>query len=139
MLVSDVMSRRVATVSPSACLQDALDLMVKHHIGSVIVTEEGKALGILTERDIMVRVFHKRLDPQKVTVHSVMSSPLTVIDKLAKTEKAAELMNKKNIKKLGVTSNGILVGVVTITDLVRKQPQMIKQLRDTWTKIRWQD
>lgn len=137
MLVGDAMRRDPVAVYSHEPVQKALDLMVEKHIGCVIVADREKCLGILTERDLMERVFHPSLDPEKTPVADVMSAPLATIDKLANMQTAVKLMGEKKIKKLGVTHTGKLVGIITYTDIIRTQPELVQQLMDTWLKPEW--
>jgi signal-transduction protein with cAMP-binding, CBS, and nucleotidyltransferase domain len=87
-------------------------------VGCLIVVSGEKPIGILTERDLVKKIVAKATDPQAVKVGDVMSSPLVTISPEASLRDAASLMLKSGVKRLPVTSNGRLVGIITDTDLV---------------------
>jgi len=128
--IENVMVSDVITVEAGATVRQAVDLMNKHEIGCLIVVDgEEKPVGILTERDLLTRVLAKRKDPVRIKVSQVMSKPLITGTPHMDLETAVILMFKKKIKKLPVVEDGRLVGLVTLTDMVRVQPQIIKILK----------
>jgi len=128
--IENVMVSDVVTVEAGATVRQAVDLMNKHEIGCLIVVDgEEKPVGILTERDLLTRVLAKRKDPVRIKVSQVMSKPLITGTPHMDLETAVILMFKKKIKKLPVVEDGRLVGLVTLTDMVRVQPQIIKILK----------
>jgi len=133
--VEDVMVKEVITVDGESTVKEAADIMNRFEIGCLIVTKEGKAVGILTERDLLKRVVSRTKNPQKTKVKTVMSKPLIVVEPDMELEEAAKLMFKLKIKKLPVVENGRLMGLVTLTDLARFQPQMIRILKKLSEKM----
>jgi len=128
--VEEVMVVDVITVEAEATVREAVDLMNTHEIGCLIVLgEEETPVGIITERDLLKRVLAKRKDPVRIKVSEIMSKPLVTGTPHMDLEAAARLMFKKKIKKLPVVENGRLVGLVTLTDLVRFQPEIIRMLK----------
>jgi len=127
--VEDVMVEDVITVEASAAVKKAVSLMNENEIGCLVVVKQGKAIGIVTERDMLTRVLSQSRDPERTRVSEVMSAPLIVADPDMELEEAARLMFKMKVKKLPVVSNGQLVGLITLTDLARYQPQIIKILK----------
>ena len=127
--VEDVMVEEVVTVEADATVQEAVDLMNKYEIGCLIVVLKGKPVGIVTERDMLSRVLAKSRDPGKIEVSEVMSTPLIVGKPEMEVEDAVRLMFKMKIKKLPVVYRRRLLGLVTLTDLTRVQPQIIKILK----------
>jgi len=128
--IENVMISDVIKVEADATVRQAVDLMNKHEIGCLIVVdEEERPVGILTERDLLTRVLAKRKDPVRTKVSQVMSKPLVTGTPHMNLEVAVRLMFRKKIKKLPVVEDGRLVGLVTLTDMVRVQPQIIKILK----------
>ncbi len=127
--VEDIMVKEVITVDERSTVKEAADIMNRFEIGCLIVTKEGKAMGILTERDLLKRVVSQGRSPKKTRVQTVMSKPLIVVEPDMDLEEAAKLMFKLKIKKLPVVDEGQLLGLVTLTDLARFQPQMIRILK----------
>ena len=127
--LEDVMVDEVITVDADATVHEAVRLMNKHEIGCVIVVLKGKPVGITTERDMLKRVLAKSVDPDKTKVSDIMSAPLILGKPKMEIENAVKLMFKTKIKKLPVIHRGKLIGLVTLTDLTRFQPHMIKILK----------
>ena len=127
--VEDVMVDEVVTVETDATVQEAVEIMNKHEIGCLIVVLKGKPVGIITERDMLTRVLAKSIDPEKIKVSDIMSAPLIVGKPAMEVENAVRLMFKTKIKKLPVVQGGQLIGLVTLTDLTRFQPHMIRILK----------
>jgi len=127
--VEDVMVNEVVTIESDATVEEAVRIMNEHEIGCLVVVLKGKPVGIVTERDMLKRVLAKSLDPEKVKVSDIMSAPLIVGKPEMEIENAVKLMFKTKIKKLPVVQRGKLVGLVTLTDLTRFQPHMIRILK----------
>jgi len=128
-LVMDVMSYPVITVSHEADMMEASKSMGINHIGSLIVMQEGKSSGIVTERDLLSRVIARGLDLFEVNVTSIMSSPLITIGPDKPVKKAATMMMEKK-GRLVVLSEEELVGIITASDLVKGIPETEKTLRE---------
>jgi len=116
--VNQVMSKNVLTVDKSTSLQEAAQKMNKLNIGSVIVTENEKPVGILTERDFVTKVAAEGR-PLFTEISEVMSSPLLTIEPEETIWEASEMMKEKLIHKLPVKENDKIIGIVTTTDIVK--------------------
>lgn len=127
--VEDIMVEDVITVDSDVQVMDAVKLMNENEIGCLVVTRRGKAIGILTERDLLKRVIVKLRDPKKIKVRQIMTKPLIVGDPDMNLEDATKLMFDRKIKKLPVIESRKLVGLVSLTDIARYQPQMMKILK----------
>jgi CBS domain-containing protein len=127
--VEDVMVRDVMTIDENSTVKEAAEVMNKFEIGCLIAVRGGKAMGILTERDLLKRVVAESKDVRKTKVKDVMSSPLVVVEPSADLEDAVRLMFQMKIKKLPVVGEKRLVGLITLTDVARFQPQMIRLLK----------
>jgi CBS domain-containing protein len=147
MLVKDVMSKNVITISPEDSISDAIEKMAKNNISGLIVVEEEKVVGVISESDVL-RVFKSEI-PEISTSTSVTLSILLILEKgikainemkkigklkvknlmskrvfYVKPEdtilEAARIMNKKDVRRLPVIDeNGKLVGVISRTDILR--------------------
>lgn len=134
-LVRDVMSKNVKTVRPNSTINEVVRKMNKFEIGSIIVTDGEKPVGIITERDILRRVLEVNMASEAMKAKEIMSSPILTIESQATTEEAATLMNSKRIKKIPVLEDGKLIGIVTSTDIVRSEPKMVETLSSMmWKK-----
>jgi len=128
--VEDVMVEGVVTVDADTSVMKAVKLMNENEIGCLIVTRRGRAVGIITERDLLKRVIAKSKNPKKIRVREIMTKPLIAGQPNMDLEEATKLMFKMKIKKLPVVEqHGRLLGLITLTDVARFQPQMIRILK----------
>ena len=117
-LVSAIMSTKVVTVKSTEKASKALQMMVRHKIGSIVVVDEGKPVGILTERDVTTRMA-KGQNVRGMVVRNIMSKPLVTIGPSAQIWQAVEQMVRKDIRRLPVMEGDRLVGMVTERDVFR--------------------
>ena len=115
--VDHFMSKRVVTADEGTLLEKVATIMAEKHVGSVIVTSQDEPLGIFTERDLLTRFLCKNKSLVE-EVGSVCSSPLITAPIGISVHDAAEIMIKKHIKRLPITKDGKLVGVLSARDLV---------------------
>jgi CBS domain-containing protein len=113
----DILTKDVATVKPETQLLDAAKLMVRKNISSLVVVEDDVLTGILTERDF-VRILAGRRPPAKLKVCDKMSTSVITVDIHTSLEDALNIMHDKAIRRLIVTENGHLSGIITQTDLM---------------------
>jgi len=116
--VNHIMSKNMLTVDKSTSLQQAALNMRKSNVGCVIVTENTKPTGIVTERDFVTKVAAEGR-PLFTHINEVMSSPLITISPEETIWKAAEMMKEKGIHKLVVKKNKKIIGIVTATDIIK--------------------
>jgi len=126
---------KVLTVEADASLTEAVKLMNKHEIGCLVVMKNGAPVGIVTERDFLKRVLAESEELKRIKVRQVMSRPLVTGDPDMELEEVARLMFQRKVKKLPLVENGTLVGLVTLTDLLRIQPQIIKMYKIFTTEL----
>lgn len=129
LLVKDIMVTDVVSVGPDVIVKKAVKVMNDFEIGCLIVVEDSKVIGILTERDVLKRVVNEGRKPEETRVGEVMSKPPITVNPDASLENAIQLMFKYKIKKLPVVENNRLVGLITFTDLVRAQPALIQTIK----------
>lgn len=121
MQVSEVMSRDVQTVESSMMLDEAAELMRELDVGAVPVVEGGRLLGILTDRDIVVRAIAVGDDPASTTVREAMTPELIVIYEDQSLEEASALMSTHKIRRLLVLDRDkSLAGIVSLGDLSKQ-------------------
>jgi len=125
--LKDIMVGEVVTIEANATVRKAVRLMNNREIGCLIVLQDGKPAGIVTERDMMKRVLVASRDPRAAEVGEIMSKPLLSMEPKKEIEDAVKLMFKHKIKKLPVIENGRLVGLVTLTDLTNFMRAYIKK------------
>jgi len=114
-----IMVEKVVTIAPSATVKQAAELMNMHEIGCLVVVDHEKPVGILTERDMLKRIICESRQPKTTRVANLMSKPLITASPDMRAGDATKLMFERNIKKLPVVENGRLVGLITLTDLLR--------------------
>ena len=121
--VNEIMSRNIVTIAPEASMAEAAGIMGEKHIGSLIVTKYDTPVGIVTERDLLSKVFALGKNLKKEKVEAVMSYPLITIGPTVKIKEAAQIMVQKK-GRLTVFDCGKLVGIVTASDLIRSLPDV---------------
>ena len=116
--VGDIMTRPPRTLDVTASVMDAATLMREGDFGDVVVLEEGQLCGILTDRDIVVRVLATGADPSSVRVGDVCSRVLTTVSESDGISDAVRLIRAKAVRRLPVLDDdGKLVGIVSLGDL----------------------
>lgn len=129
-LVRDVMTTAVKTARPDSSILEVVKKMNKFDIGSIVIVQGDRPVGIITERDVLRKIVEPCLDPMAVSVKEVMSTPLITVDEAVGVEEAARLMARRRVKRLPVIQEGRLVGIVTTTDLVRGVPSLMNALEE---------
>jgi CBS domain-containing protein len=116
--VRDVMTPNPCVISPTASVLEAAQMMRGNDIGDVIVLEEERLFGILTDRDIVIRALAEGADPETTPVGSICSRELTTIEPEASVGQAVRLMRDKAIRRLPVVDDaGFVMGIVSIGDV----------------------
>lgn len=114
--VSDIM-HGIITIGEYETIRAAAIKMIKNHRGSVIIIDSlGNTLGILTERDMM-RFVSEGIDFQKTRIHGYFSANIITADENTSLEEASKIMDKHSIRRLPVTKNDKIIGVLTTRDL----------------------
>ena len=127
MVVREAMSSPVITIDEDRNIVEVAKMMKDNKIGAVIVAGgDSKPVGIVTERDIVVRVVAKGAVPKDIRVKEVMTSPLKMVEPETSLIDAMSLMGRLNIRRLGVTYKGELAGVVSDRDILRIVPTIIE-------------
>jgi len=111
--IESVMRRPPVTALFSDSVSYVTEKMISNNIGAVIVLSGGKPSGIITERDIVEKIVRARRDPDKTRAAEIMSSPLLTIEAEKTVLDALKIMRDSDIRRLAVTKNGRLVGIVT--------------------------
>ena len=121
MKVEELMTRDPATLRPESTCSEAASLMKSKGCGSLPVVKDGKLVGILTDRDIVVRGVAGGKDPTHLAVSEIMTAgPITVAPGM-KAEDASKLMSKGQVRRLPVVEGGRLVGILAIGQLARSE------------------
>ncbi|PBO84660.1 MAG: signal transduction protein [Thaumarchaeota archaeon] len=116
-LIQDIMARTLISVNSSTTALQIAKMMEQGGIGAIIVKENDNPIGIVTDRDFATKIAANSLSLD-TPAEKIMSSPLITINHNESISAAAERMSRKKIRKLAVTENGKIVGLITSTDLV---------------------
>ena len=116
--LADVMNKRLVAIDAKKTVRQAVALMVREEVGSVLVTTGGRVVGILTERDVLRAALAER-EVFDNHVHAIMSSPLFTLPATESPHRALELMVQKGIRRVPVTLRGRVCGFVSQRDLVK--------------------
>lgn len=114
-MTANVLSTKVGTT-----VKEAVSLMVKNDTGCLVVIKDQNAVGIVTERDILNKITAEGVDPAKVLVEDIMSSPLVFVQTRSSISEIAEKMNTFQVRRtVVVNQNGQLAGIVGAEDLAK--------------------
>lgn len=116
-----IMTPYVESITPESTVQDAAMKMKDLNVGAIPVCDEGVLLGIVTDRDLVVRVVAEGRDQKEVTVREVMSPDIVYCSEDDDTEKAARMMADRQIRRLPILSREEkLVGIIALADLATR-------------------
>jgi CBS domain-containing protein len=125
MSVRDIMAVNVVTVPPDASILEVAKSMAEMDIGSLIIVDKERPVGIITEADIVRRVIAEKRDTVTTKAKDVMSSPLFYVSPETPLTDAMRIMAKSNIRRVVVLKNDALAGIVTSRDILRWSPELI--------------
>jgi len=134
--IREIMTPNPSTIEPSNSVVEAARIMKQEDAGVVPVTENGRLTGMITDRDIAVRVVAERKDPQSTTVREVASTDLVTVDPQQDLDEALRLMTQHQVRRLPVVEeDGRLVGIVAQADVARegddaKTGQVVQEISD---------
>jgi len=137
LLVKEVMTRKVITIDCNKTVFDACNMYRDYKVGCLIVIDNGKCVGIVTERNLIERTICSHKDPENTKVGEIMSSDIITINELDTIDEALEIMEQNKIKKLPVMRKEDIVGIITVTDISRARPDLSKRFVESWIKPRW--
>jgi len=126
--VKDVMTQNVRTVGPTATITEAAKAMARWKIGALVILEDDRPTGLLTEGDIS-RLVAKGLDP-RTTPATIGRKKLVTVGPGERIEVAAKTMADAGVKKLPVIEEGKLVGILTQTDIVNSSFALVTSLKE---------
>jgi CBS domain-containing protein len=127
--VGEVMSTTLITVEPSVTVAEAATVMGERHVGSAVVMENGRMVGIFTERDI-VRALSQHFDAPGHPITHWMTREPTTIGATGSIEEALDLMLSKGFRHLPVEEAGTVVGIVSIRDLSEAMAEQAEESKD---------
>ncbi|MGC9444815.1 MAG: CBS domain-containing protein [Candidatus Methanospirareceae archaeon] len=125
--VRDVMSHPIITVDEEAPVTEIVKNMAELEIGSVVITADGKPSGIVTERDVALKVLLKNKRADEVRAKEIMTSPLITVAPDMSLDEASEIAAEKRIKRLPVVENGVVIGLVSLRNILTQKPEYVKR------------
>ena len=109
---------KFVTVDFGANVAHAVEIMRDHGVGSVFITRNDEIIGILSDTEVTWRLVAMGMDPTQTTVESIMSSPIHLLDENQTLQDANDLMAREQIRHLGISKDGQLVGMVSVRDVL---------------------
>jgi CBS domain-containing protein len=128
MLVEDLMQTDIVTSDIEETVRGAVERMLRNHVGSVVVVENGNPTGIVTETDILKAGYGTENCFDEIPLEVAMSQPLVTIAPDKSLRAAMQTMRTENIKKLPVQDGIDLVGILTMVDVTRKYNDIVKEI-----------
>lgn len=122
------MTPRVVTISPDQTIETAARIMTRHSISSLVVSEGNEIMGIITERDITSRIVAVGQNPREIKVSDIMSPDIVTCAPSTTLAEACETMQSNRIKKLAVFDETELRGIVSLTDIAQRHPELMDKL-----------
>lgn len=130
----DVMHRSVSTVPSTATVAEAARLMGEKTLGCLVVADGSAVSGIVTERDLLLKVLAPGRDAASTQVSEVMTSPIITEGPETSLDRAVGLMAERRIRRLPIVKDGQLVGIVTSTDVLTGLQRALIQLAEEAAK-----
>lgn len=122
------MTRKPITISQNKTLRDAAKLMSKEHVGSLLVKEDDKIIGIMTEKDIVKKAVAELGNPAKKKVKDIMAEDLVTVNPQEDIFEALRIMRDYDFRHLPVMNDGTFVGLVTMKDILKIEPDLYEIL-----------
>jgi CBS domain-containing protein len=127
-----------ATIDQTSSVHEAIDLMIKTGVGSVVITTAGRPVGIFTERDVLKKIATKKINTKHTPVKEVMTAPLLTMSSTALVGGALAEMYRRDIRNMPVTAeSGELLGIVSMPDVLQyaRAFDIDEQVRRTWKEV----
>lgn len=142
--ILDGKDKTIRSVGTGATVDEAVRIMCRTRVGALLVGEPTTPTGIITERDILVRVLLERREPTTTPVVEVMTRDVVCIGLDMEPEEAMTLMTERRVRHLPIVEGGLVIGIVSIGDLIRwasaRQESEIRALNEyvcgPWTTTR---
>ena len=120
LLVSDIMTNEIKSVYYYETIKSAAGKMVNGNVSFLLVTDEkDNQIGVITRKDVAFRVVRKAKNPEDILVSSIMSSPIATVNENVSVIDFARILGKKKYRRMLVEKNGKLVGIASISDIIK--------------------
>lgn len=117
MKVKDIMTKDVAHVKPETSVFEAAELMQQNNVGAIPVCDKTGVVGMVTDRDIVVRNVVMGVDPKKTPVSNIMTTGVATVTPDTDVNRLGGIMSDNQVRRLPVVDNNTLVGIVALGDL----------------------
>ncbi len=117
--IRDVMTANPTSCEPSTTIVEAAKVMAQEDVGPVPIVEGGRVVGLVTDRDLVVRVLAEGRDPNSTTIGEIASADLVTVEPDNDLDEALKLMSQNQVRRLPVVEGGQLVGIVAQADVAR--------------------
>ena len=122
MLVRDIMTQRVVRVHPEECVAVAARQLAANNIGAMpVCSNDGRLIGVVTDRDMVIRCLASGKSPEKTRVREVMTGSVVSVAPDTGVHTAATVMGHRQVRRLPVVEDGRLVGMVSLSDLANRE------------------
>jgi predicted transcriptional regulator len=129
LLVAHVMIKNVVTIEAGQNVLLAAQVMEEKGVSSLPVVSKGKLIGIVTEKDMVIRVVARGLNGKKLLVEEIMSYPVAITSPETQLEEATKMMLSKGVRKLPVVEDGHVIGILSLTDVAKAYPEVYSTLK----------
>ena len=126
--VYDCMTTKPVSVNSDTSLQQCAKIMAKNHVGALVIKDNHKSIGLITEQDIVRKVIGKGINPVSKKVREFMETKLKTISSNADIYDALIIMRDSNIRHLPVVDSGKMVGLLTLKDVLKIEPSLFELL-----------
>ncbi|MDP1694424.1 MAG: CBS domain-containing protein [Candidatus Woesearchaeota archaeon] len=126
--VREIMRNKVASTADSMSIMECAQKMAREEVGSLVIEQNGKVQGIITEQDLARKALAKGLDPKTTKVSQLMTKKVHTIGPDQDIYEAVVKMGKEKIKHLPVVENEKLIGIISYKDIIKMQPGLIELL-----------
>ncbi len=118
MKAGDVMCDRVEFIDANSSVLEAIETLIFKKVGAIVVKENGKPVGVVTVRDVVLRCLAKGLDPRDTKVGDVASKPIIAVSGDTPIEEVSKTLEEKNVGRVFVKENGSVIGYVSPIELM---------------------
>jgi signal-transduction protein with cAMP-binding, CBS, and nucleotidyltransferase domain len=136
LMVKDLMSTDINIFENESTVDYIVKAMSDFDVDYVIVVQSRKPTGIITERDVIVRMLTQGLDPKVVIARAIYTNPLVTIEETATVNEAAKLMLDWKIKHLPVTREGKIVGMLNYLDIAFNVPELLPAMKELYKPLK---
>lgn len=128
------MTRNPISTSPQTTINEAAKIMRDKKVGSLVIVEEGKLLGLLTEKDIVIKIAANNSTPKDFTVAEIMTpvEELITVESSRNIYDAMVLMKDNDVRRLPVVDNNKLAGIITSKDVLKIDPDLFDMVVDLY-------